>query len=115
MSCALKQTSNTCPFQLLSFALSLAGPRRAGSADAESCSQHYLVRLTHVCAVLVRRMSLFDQLDPDCLGKLAECLRLTVVDKGKMVFQQGDDADGMFFIGAIKNRELPCALTSSML
>ena len=50
--------------------------------------------------LVVRRMALFDQLDPDCLGRLAECLKLTIMEPGEWVFRQGDTGNSMFFIGA---------------
>eukprot|EP00292_Cryptomonas_paramecium_P006336 CAMPEP_0113700390 /NCGR_PEP_ID=MMETSP0038_2-20120614/23927_1 /TAXON_ID=2898 /ORGANISM="Cryptomonas paramecium" /LENGTH=497 /DNA_ID=CAMNT_0000624035 /DNA_START=124 /DNA_END=1614 /DNA_ORIENTATION=+ /assembly_acc=CAM_ASM_000170 len=68
--------------------------RNAGEASAKK------MHSSHRAFLLIRKLPVFDNIDPSCLQEVTEKLKVVRVEQGKYICRAGEPGDSMFFINS---------------
>mmetsp|Transcript_39548 Transcript_39548/g.61682 ORF Transcript_39548/g.61682 Transcript_39548/m.61682 type:complete len:520 (+) Transcript_39548:31-1590(+) len=68
--------------------------RNAGDASAKK------LHSSHRAFLLIRKLSIFDNIDPACLQEITLKLKVVKIDQGKKVIEAGEVGECMYFINA---------------
>eukprot|EP00287_Rhodomonas_sp_CCMP768_P007765 CAMPEP_0196728014 /NCGR_PEP_ID=MMETSP1091-20130531/8843_1 /TAXON_ID=302021 /ORGANISM="Rhodomonas sp., Strain CCMP768" /LENGTH=503 /DNA_ID=CAMNT_0042070713 /DNA_START=119 /DNA_END=1630 /DNA_ORIENTATION=- len=66
----------------------------AGEASAKK------LHSSHRAFLLIRKLSIFDNIDPSCLQEITQKLKVVRIEQGKPVIQAGEVGDCMYFINS---------------
>lgn len=66
----------------------------AGEASAKK------LHSSHRAFLLIRKLSIFDNIDPSCLQEITQKLKVVRIEQGKFVIQAGEVGDCMYFINS---------------